>query len=66
MLLGNNNGGARTIFRTVTQYNAEGPDAVSPFYITAITTQPGAGTGGHPAAGARPELHHRQRLRVRV
>ena len=28
VMLGNNNGGARTIFRTVTQYNAEGPDAV--------------------------------------
>src|SRR5262249_19951080 len=40
---GNNNGGARTIFRTVTQYNAEGPDSVSPFYITAITTSLGAG-----------------------
>src|SRR4029453_3338211 len=43
VMLGNNNGGARTIFRTVTQYNAEGPDAVSPFYITAITTSLGAG-----------------------
>jgi 3-oxoacyl-[acyl-carrier-protein] synthase II len=38
VLLGNNNGGARTIFRTVTGFNAEGPDWVSPFYITAITT----------------------------
>src|SRR6185295_19386872 len=38
VLLGNNNGGARTIFRTVTTFNAEGPDSVSPFYITAITT----------------------------
>jgi len=43
VLLGNNNGGARTIFRTVTAFNAEGPDAVSPFYITAITTSLGAG-----------------------
>jgi 3-oxoacyl-[acyl-carrier-protein] synthase II len=42
-LLGNNNGGARTIFKTVTQFNAEGPDSVSPFYITAITTSLGAG-----------------------
>jgi 3-oxoacyl-[acyl-carrier-protein] synthase II len=38
VLLGNNNGGARTIFRTVTGFNAEGPGSVSPFYITAITT----------------------------
>ncbi len=38
VLLGNNNGGARTIFRTVTGFNAEGPGWVSPFYITAITT----------------------------
>jgi 3-oxoacyl-[acyl-carrier-protein] synthase II len=38
VLLGNNNGGARTIFRTVTEYNAEGPGSVSPFYITSITT----------------------------
>jgi 3-oxoacyl-[acyl-carrier-protein] synthase II len=38
VLLGNNNGGARTIFKTVTDYNAEGPGSVSPFYITAITT----------------------------
>jgi 3-oxoacyl-[acyl-carrier-protein] synthase II len=38
VLLGNNNGGARTIFRTVTQFNQEGPGSVSPFYITAITT----------------------------
>src|SRR6185436_15134035 len=38
VLLGNNNGGARTIFRTVTGYNKEGPGWVSPFYITAITT----------------------------
>ena len=43
VLLGNNNGGARTIFKTVTAFNAEGPDAVSPFYITAITTSLGAG-----------------------
>jgi 3-oxoacyl-[acyl-carrier-protein] synthase II len=43
VLLGNNNGGARTIFRTVTQFNREGPDSVSPFYITAITTSLGAG-----------------------
>jgi 3-oxoacyl-[acyl-carrier-protein] synthase II len=43
VLLGNNNGGARTIFRTVTGFNAEGPDWVSPFYITAITTSLGAG-----------------------
>lgn len=43
VMLGNNNGGARTIFRTVTDYNAGGPDAVSPFYITAITTSLGAG-----------------------
>jgi 3-oxoacyl-[acyl-carrier-protein] synthase II len=43
VMLGNNNGGARTIFRAVTQFNAEGPDAVSPFYITAITTSLGAG-----------------------
>ena len=42
VLLGNNNGGARTIFRTVTTYNAEGPGAVSPFYITAITTNMGS------------------------
>jgi 3-oxoacyl-[acyl-carrier-protein] synthase II len=38
VLLGNNNGGARTIFKTVTGYNKEGPGWVSPFYITAITT----------------------------
>lgn len=43
VMLGNNNGGARTIFKTVTKYNAEGPDSVSPFYITAITTSLGAG-----------------------
>jgi 3-oxoacyl-[acyl-carrier-protein] synthase II len=43
VLLGNNNGGARTIFKTVTGFNAEGPDWVSPFYITAITTSLGAG-----------------------
>jgi 3-oxoacyl-[acyl-carrier-protein] synthase II len=43
VMLGNNNGGARTIFKTVTQFNAEGPDGVSPFYITAITTSLGAG-----------------------
>jgi 3-oxoacyl-[acyl-carrier-protein] synthase II len=42
VLLGNNNGGARTIFRTVTGFNAEGPGWVSPFYITAITTNMGA------------------------
>src|SRR4029078_889163 len=42
VLLGNNNGGARTIFRTVTEFNAEGPGSVSPFYITAITTNMGA------------------------
>lgn len=38
VLLGNNNGGARTIFRTVTGFNKDGPGSVSPFYITAITT----------------------------
>jgi 3-oxoacyl-[acyl-carrier-protein] synthase II len=38
VLLGNNNGGARTIFKTVTGYHTEGPGWVSPFYITAITT----------------------------
>ncbi len=38
VLLGNNNGGARTIFRTVTGFNQDGPSNVSPFYITAITT----------------------------
>jgi 3-oxoacyl-[acyl-carrier-protein] synthase II len=38
VILGNNNGGARTIFKTVTGFNAEGPGWVSPFYITAITT----------------------------
>jgi 3-oxoacyl-[acyl-carrier-protein] synthase II len=43
VMLGNNNGGARTIFKTVTTYNAKGPDAVSPFYITAITTSLGSG-----------------------
>jgi 3-oxoacyl-[acyl-carrier-protein] synthase II len=43
VLLGNNNGGARTIFKTVAGYLAEGPDSVSPFYITAITTSLGAG-----------------------
>ncbi len=43
VMLGNNNGGARTIFRTVAKYVAEGPDSVSPFYITAITTSLGAG-----------------------
>lgn len=42
VLLGNNNGGARTIFKTVSGFNAEGPDWVSPFYITAITTSLGA------------------------
>ncbi len=42
VLLGNNNGGARTIFRTVTAYNEDGPGGVSPFYITAITTNMGA------------------------
>ncbi|HEV7734016.1 MAG TPA: beta-ketoacyl synthase N-terminal-like domain-containing protein, partial [Candidatus Binatia bacterium] len=30
VLLGNNNGGARTIFKTVAGYLAEGPDSVSP------------------------------------
>ena len=38
VILGNNNGGARTIFKTVSAFNAGGPDAVSAFYITAITT----------------------------
>jgi 3-oxoacyl-[acyl-carrier-protein] synthase II len=38
VLLGNNNGGARTIFRTIATFQANGPGAVSPFYITAITT----------------------------
>ena len=42
VLLGNNNGGARTIFRTVTGFNADGPGSVSPFYITAITTNMGS------------------------
>ena len=41
VLLGNNNGGARTIFRTVTGFNADGPSGVSPFYITAITSNMG-------------------------
>ena len=41
VLLGNNNGGARTIFRTVTGFHADGPSGVSPFYITAITTNMG-------------------------
>jgi len=43
VMLGNNNGGARTIFKTVTAFNTGGPDAVSAFYITAITTSLGAG-----------------------
>ena len=43
VLLGNNNGGARTIFKTVSAFVKDGPDAVSPFYITAITTSLGAG-----------------------
>ncbi|GIW41329.1 MAG: 3-oxoacyl-[acyl-carrier-protein] synthase 2 [Candidatus Binatia bacterium] len=38
VVLGNNNGGARTIFRTIARFLAEGPESVSPFYITAITT----------------------------
>jgi 3-oxoacyl-[acyl-carrier-protein] synthase II len=38
VLLGNNNGGARTIFRTVSGFITEGPGSVSPFYITAITS----------------------------
>jgi 3-oxoacyl-[acyl-carrier-protein] synthase II len=38
VLLGNNNGGARTIFRTIAGFQAEGPGSVSPFYITAITS----------------------------
>jgi 3-oxoacyl-[acyl-carrier-protein] synthase II len=42
VLLGNNNGGARTIFRTVTNFNQDGPSSVSPFYITAITSNMGA------------------------
>ncbi len=42
VLLGNNNGGARTIFRTVTAFNQGGPGNVSPFYITAITTNMGS------------------------
>ncbi|TMA82476.1 MAG: beta-ketoacyl-ACP synthase II [Deltaproteobacteria bacterium] len=42
VLLGNNNGGARTIFRTVTGFNQGGPSSVSPFYITAITTNMGS------------------------
>jgi 3-oxoacyl-[acyl-carrier-protein] synthase II len=42
VLLGNNNGGARTIFRTVTNFNHDGPSSVSPFYITAITSNMGA------------------------
>jgi 3-oxoacyl-[acyl-carrier-protein] synthase II len=42
VLLGNNNGGARTIFRTVTAFNQGGPSNVSPFYITAITTNMGS------------------------
>jgi 3-oxoacyl-[acyl-carrier-protein] synthase II len=43
VMLGNNNGGARTIFRTVAKFVEEGPKSVSPFYITAITTSLGAG-----------------------
>lgn len=43
VLLGNNNGGARTIFKTVKAFCETGPDDVSPFYITAITTSLGAG-----------------------
>ncbi|MGH7893426.1 MAG: beta-ketoacyl-[acyl-carrier-protein] synthase family protein, partial [Candidatus Binatia bacterium] len=42
VLLGNNNGGARTIFRTVSGFNRDGPGSVSPFYITAITTNMGS------------------------
>jgi 3-oxoacyl-[acyl-carrier-protein] synthase II len=42
VLLGNNNGGARTIFKTVTGFHEDGPGGVSPFYITAITTNMGA------------------------
>ena len=42
VLLGNNNGGARTIFKTVTAFHEDGPGGVSPFYITAITTNMGA------------------------
>jgi len=42
VLLGNNNGGARTIFKTVSTFNAEGAGAVSPFYITAITSNMGS------------------------
>jgi len=38
VLLGNNCGGARTIFKTVGGFHAEGPGSVSPFYITAITS----------------------------
>src|SRR5258706_15030087 len=41
-LLGNNNGGARTIFRTVTAFNQGGAGNVSPFYITANTTNKGS------------------------
>ena len=43
VMLGSNNGGARTIFNTMMKYAAEGPASVSPFYITAITTSLGAG-----------------------
>ena len=42
VLLGNNDGGARTIFRTVASFLENGPGAVSPFYITAITSNMGA------------------------
>ncbi len=38
VLLGNNCGGARTIFKTVSDFHKEGPGSVSPFYITAITS----------------------------
>ena len=42
VILGSNNGGARTIFRTVTGFHTSGPSGVSPFYITAITTNMGS------------------------
>ena len=65
VMLGNNNGGARTIFRTVTQYNAEGPGRGVALLHHGDHDQPRRRTGGHPARRARAELHHRQRLRVR-
>jgi len=49
----NNNGGARTIFRTVSGFNAEGPGSVSPS-TSRRSPATWLGPDRHSAAGTRP------------